>query len=377
MLLYLVIFLAALFPSLEACTAFQLKAQDGSLIYGRSMEFGFRMGSDLLIVSQGTQYIGTAPQGEPGLKWTVKYGFVGMNQSIAKTIVSDGMNEKGLIASILYLPGFAKYENPDPARTDRTVGAWELPTFLLSTCATISEVKTTLANVLVAEQPTPPLGNFVMPLHLYITDRSGSVLIVEYLNGQRRFYDNPLGVLTNSPPFDWHLTNLSNYVNLSPSNVPSLKLDNWTVRNPGQGSGLLGLPGDYTPASRFVRAVLFSQWAHPTKNAQDAVNLSFHILNTFDIFAGIVRTKTSEHDNASLPTNEELKNAIGPDITEWVIVHDRTNLKTYFRTYTGLQIQMVDLKKIDFTIGRFQTVPLPKDFNIEDVTSKAKPLTQL
>ena len=358
--------LAALFSSVQACTAFQLKAQDGSLVYGRSMEFGFRMASDLLIVSQGTQYIGTAPQGEPGLKWTVKYGFVGMNQKIATTIVSDGMNEKGLIASILYLPGFAKYENPDSVRTDRTLGAWELPTFLLSTCSTINEVKIALANVLVAEQPTPPLGNFIMPLHLYITDRSGSVLIVEYLDGQRRFYDNPLGVLTNSPPFDWHLTNLSNYVNLSPANVPSLNLSNWTVRNPGQGSGLLGLPGDYTPASRFVRAVLFSQWAQPAKNAQEAVNLSFHILNTFDIFDGIVRSKAPE-------VNAELKNAIGPDITEWIVVHDRTNLKTYFRTYESLQIQMVDLKKIDFSIGRFQTISLPKDFNIEDVTGKAKP----
>lgn len=374
MLICLILFLTLLIPPMEACTAFQLKAQDGSLIYGRSMEFGFRMDSDLLIVSRGTQYIGTAPEGQSGLKWTAQYGFVGMNQKIAPLVVSDGMNEKGLIAAVLYLPGFTEYENPDPGRTDRTIGAWEVPTFLLSTCATISEAKIALSNILVAEQPTPALGNFVLPLHLYITDTSGAVLIVEYINGTRRFYDNPLGVLTNSPPFDWHLNNLSNYINLSPSNAPSLKLSNWTVRNAGQGSGLLGLPGDYTPASRFVRAALFSQWADKPKTALDAVSTSFHILNSFDIFAGIIRTQ--EQNNTKPPPCDELKKFIGVDITEWIVVHDRTNLKTYFRTYEGLKIQMVDLKKIDFTIGRFQTVSPTKEFVSEDVTHQAKPLSK-
>ncbi|MBS0615303.1 MAG: choloylglycine hydrolase family protein [Verrucomicrobia bacterium] len=377
MFVYISLFFSFFLSSLLACTAFQLKAKDGSLLYGRSMEFGFRMSSDLLVVSQGAQYIGTAPEGQPGLKWTVKYGFVGMNQVVAKTIVSDGMNEKGLIAALLYLPGFTQYENPDPGRLDRTLGAWEVATYLLSTCSTVGEAKTALTNILVAQEPTPELGNFIIPLHFYITDLSGAVLIVEYIGGIRYFYDNPLGVLTNSPPFDWHLSNLSNYINLSPTNVPSLQLSNWTIRNPGQGSGLLGLPGDYTPASRFVRAALFSQWADAPKTAIDGVNTCFHILNSLDIFAGIIRTQTSEHNNTSLPTNDGLKKLIGADITEWVVVHDRANLKTYFRTYEGLKIQMVDLKKIDFTIGRLQTIPLAKDFLVEDITAQAKPLSSL
>ncbi|MGH7889941.1 MAG: linear amide C-N hydrolase, partial [Thermodesulfobacteriota bacterium] len=145
----------------EACTAFQLKAEDGSQIYCRSMEFGFKMNSSLLIVPHGISYTGTAPQNKSGLKWKTKYGFVGLNQSIAPTFISDGMNEKGLVAGLLYLPGFAMYEPFDIQKIDKTLGVWELPAFLLSTCATVEEVKAALPKVLVAQQPAPMLGEFV------------------------------------------------------------------------------------------------------------------------------------------------------------------------------------------------------------------------
>lgn len=353
----------------EACTAFQLKSQDGTFVYGRSMEFGILLDSQLLIVPRQMAYKGTAPGGE-GMHWETKYGYVGMNQSLAKDIVSDGMNEKGLVASILYLPGYAEYEAAESAKTNRTLGAWELATFLLGTCATVEEVKTILPTILVAQQPIPKMGDKTLPLHFYVSDPTGAVLVIEYVGGKRHIYDNPLGALTNSPPFPCQANNLTSYINLSPTNVTQLDLPNGTVKNLGQGSGLLGLPGDYTAPSRFVKATLFSQWAQSTKNASEAVNMAFHILNTFDIFAGIIRPAPSERENP-LATNK----AIGLDITDWVIVHDRTNLKTYFRTYESLAIEMVDLQKIDFTGQDFRVIPLTRNFGIQEVTAKSLPLT--
>lgn len=350
-----IFFFLCAFRGLEACTAFQLKADDGTFVYCRSMEFGFKLDSEVLIVPRGTEYTGIGGKGQPGLKWKTKYGYVGMNQSMAKTVVSDGMNEKGLVASFLYFPGFAQFEAPDPKKIDRTLEGWQLPSFLLSTCATVQEVKAVLSTILVAEEPTPGMGEDVIPLHVYVSDKSGAVIIVEYIKGQRQIYDNPLGVLTNSPSFEWHLNNLSNFINLSPVNAPSLQLSNWTVTNVGQGSGLLGLPGDYTPPSRFVRATLFSQWATPPKSALDAVNLGFHLLNTFDIPAGLVRSRKGDVES-----------------TEWIVVHDRTHLKTYFRSYGSLRIQMVDFKKIDFTKEGFRTIGLMKEFSAEDVTGDMK-----
>jgi choloylglycine hydrolase len=346
----------------EACTAFQLKAEDGTQIYCRTLEFGFKLDSDILIVPQGIEYTGTAPGAQPGLKWKTKYGFVGLNQTMAPTLVSDGMNEKGLVASVLYLPGFTQYEAFDAKKKGQTLGCWELPSYLLSTCATVQEVKAILPMLLIAEEPPPGMFKFLLPLHFYISDKSGAVVIVEFIKGERHVYDNPYGALTNSPPFDWHLNNLSNSINLSPVNAPDLKLSGGTVQNIGQGSGLLGLRGDYTSASRFVRATLFSQWAAAQKNESDLVNLGFHLLNSFDIADGIVVNRPDKNNQSHT------------DTTEWVIVHDRTHLKTYVRHYQSLHIQMVDFKKIDFTKGTLRMIPVDKVFSVDDVTANSQPL---
>lgn len=354
-LLIFLFFTSAVYP----CTAFQLKGKDGSIIYARSLEFGFRMNSDMLIVPRDIEYQGTALKGK-GLKWKVKHGYVGMNQFFENTFISDGMNEKGLIASILYMPGYAKYQQSDLNKKDKTLGSWELISFLLATCSTIEEVKSALSEVIVSDEPLPGT-DFILPVHFYISDALGKTIIVEYIEGMRHEYENPLGVLTNSPTFDWHLKNLTNFITLSPKNVSELRLPNWTIKGLGQGNGLLGLPGDYTPPSRFVKATFFSQWAKTPKNALEGVNLAFHILNTFDIFEGIVKNDPSS--SVQTPFGEEKE-----EITEWTIVHDRTNLKTYFRTYESLEIQTIDLKKLDFTRKVLGKIALNKTFKVRDIS---------
>lgn len=352
--------------TLDACTAFQLQSQEGASIYCRSMEFGYDLQSKLLIVPRGMDYVGTAPDNQKGMTWKSKYGFVGLNQSISPTFVVDGMNERGLVVGVLYLPRFAEYEKPDIKRKDKTLGAWELATYLLGTCGSLDEVKSALKQVLVAEQSIPEI-NRSLPLHFYVGDNQGNVLIVEYLKGQRHEYDNPVGVLTNAPSFDWHMNNLSNFVNLSPTNVPAINLKKGKIQGVGQGSGLLGIPGDYTPPSRFVRATLFSQWATLQKSAVETVRLGFHILNTFDIFEGIIRS-----DNSAAEVKNNTSNMKEVETTQWIVVHDRTNFKTYFRGYDSLQIQMVDFRKLNFTQPGFQQIDIQSDFIAEDVTNKVK-----
>lgn len=353
----------ALAESVLACTAFQLKSHDNALLYCRSMEYSIPLNSDLLIVPRGTPFEGSAP-GQIGMRWESKYGLVGMNQAFGQKIVTDGMNEKGLVVGCLYLPGYTQYEKYDPARLDSTIAAWEVPDFLLSTCATVAEAKEAIAKVVVAEQKVRQNEDLVLPLHFYICDSTNACLIVEYVNGERQMHDNPLGVLTNSPPFQWHLANLGNYANISSVNIPQMTLGEMPIVNFGQGSGLLGLPGDPTPRSRFVRAAVFSREASQPKSAIEAVRLGFHILNTFDVFEGMIKRKAKN----------EIVNA---DITQWVIVHDRTNLKTYVRNYDSLHVQMVDLKKIDFADPGLRHISFHKDFMVEDVTLKNQPLAKL
>jgi choloylglycine hydrolase len=375
-----VLTLAALLPLAihtfaAACTAFQIRAKDGSIIYFRSMEFGFPFNSKVLVIPRGTEFVGTTPDGKPGLRWTSTYGIVGLNADVAPNLVADGQNEKGLAFGMLYLPGYAKFLAPDPASNDRAIGSWEAGGYLLSTCATVDEALTALREkVRIVEQQFPAF-KMPLPVHYWIGDASGKVVIVEFVDGKMNVYDNPIGILTNSPPFDWHTTNLSNYVNLSPVNVPGENFGETFIANYGQGSGLLGLPGDFTPPSRFVRAAFFSQVATPAPTAIDTVNLGFHVLNTFDIFDGAIRSNTSNqtpNTKGFLATTSAPK-IVNTDTTEWVVAHDRTNLKTYVRTYNGLEVQVVDLKKIDFTKPGLRTIALKNEFKPVDITDTAVP----
>jgi choloylglycine hydrolase len=277
------------------------------------------------------------------------------------------MNEKGLVVGCLYLPGFASYEIPLEAQLNKSLGPWEVTSFLLSSCASVQDVKAALEAVIVAQQGTPGMGDFVLPLHYYVCDSSGASIVVEYVGGKRFIYENPLGVLTNSPPFPWHLANLTNYMNLSPINVPRVQLRNLKVHTFGQGSGFLGLPGDYTPPSRFVKAAFFSQAAMMPKMAQDAACLGFHILNTFDIFAGVIQRLPEMKDGQveNLPPNQG-----NLELTQWAVVYDRTNLKSYVRSYGSLSVQMVDLKKINFALPGKSQIMMKKEFVAEDVTTK-------
>jgi choloylglycine hydrolase len=358
-----------------ACTAFQLTAKDGTVIYFRSMEFGLPFHSQLVIIPRGTQYSGTAPDGKRGLQWTALYGVVGLNTYIAAGEVVDGMNEKGLVVGMLYLPGYAQFLPPDASKTGRTVGDWELPTYLLSTVATVEEAKQALRKekAYVAQQIQPALRQ-AQPVHFYIADSSGAVVIAEYVNGTLSLHDDRLGVLTNSPPFDWQTINLSNYVNLSPVNVASMEMAGVGIENFGQGSGMLGLPGDYTPPSRFVRAALFSHWVATGNNALETVNAGFHVLNTFDIFEGAIRDHGAPGSTMSGAGAVATTEGDPTDVTEWVVAHDRTNLKTYVRTYRGLAIQMVDLKKIDFGRSGLRQIVLDKTFSPADITGTATAL---
>jgi choloylglycine hydrolase len=175
---------------------------------------------------------------------------------------------------------------------------------------------------------------FVPPVHYVVHDATGKSIVIEYTEGKLNIYDNPLGIMSNSPTFDWHMTNLRNYVNFSLSDVPPVQLGSVKLLPFGQGSGMLGLPGDFTPPSRFVRAAAFSQSVLPSQTGIEAVLEAFHILNAFDIPKGGVR----EHEK------DGHGNVIA-DYTIWISANDLKAKRFYFRTYENSQIRMVDLTK--------------------------------
>ena len=316
-----------------ACTGISLKAGDGAAIRARTLEFGFPLQSNVIVVPVGKEFSGALPDGGKGLTYKTRYAIVGAN-AFNEVAIIDGLNDQGLSIGLFYFPDYAKYtplttENASRALAPQDFGMWVLGNF-----ATVDEVKRAVKDIAMVPTPMPGLGSAkgeVAGVHFFIQDKTGQSIAIEPVDGTLKVTDAPLGVMTNAPTYDWHMTNLNNYVNLSVKDTDPEKLGSVTLTAPGSGAGLHGLPGDFTPPSRFVRAAIFSQAATPNADAEDAVLSAFHILNQFDIPKGSVI-------NAAIgqPTAE---------ITEWTSVSDLKNLRWYFRTHQDQSIRMVDLKQ--------------------------------
>lgn len=340
-----------------ACTGITVKAQDGAVVHARTMEFGMNLHSQVLIIPRGYSLTALGPGDKPGLKWKAKYGALGLNAFNLPSL-ADGMNEKGLGAGMFYLPGFAEYQKVTPTDQDKCLAPWDVVTWMLTNFASVDEVRAALPQVKVWPATLANISGSFQPLHYLVTDKEGNSLVVEYVGGKLHLYDNSLGVITNSPPFDWHLNNLRNYVNLSANNVPQLKLKGINIYPTGQGSGMLGLPGDITPPSRLIRAVAFTQATLPAPDGEEAVMSALRLLDSFYISKGMSRAWD--------------KGKVHYDFTQWMDACDLKNLKFYFATYDNLTPKVVDMNKLDLNATKLQRIPITTGPRFTDVTGLVK-----
>lgn len=318
-----------------ACTDIRIKAEDGTVVIGRSMEFGVPVNSNLRTEPKGTEYVAKAPGGRDGLKWTSKYGVVYLD-GLGLDIAVDGMNERGLSFEALYLPGFSRYQTVPVAQSQNALPHLSMGQWILGNFASVDEVREALPKIYVYNEKLKDMA-VPLPLHFAVTQPNGKGIVIEYTDGKLNIFENTVGVMTNSPTYDWQMTNLRNYVNLRVMNVQPIEIDSVMFAPTGQGSGLVGLPGDWTPPSRFVRAAVIVNFAKPGKDAAEAVNMAAHVMNSFDIPKGVIRGYT--HDSVEY------------DVAEWVVIKDLNNRILHYRTYNNLTIRAVDLKKIDFSSG--------------------------
>lgn len=348
-----------LFQSISnACTGVTLRAKDGAIVFGRTLEWGsFDFFSRVAIVPRGYEYKSVVADGVTGFTWKTVYGAVGLDV-FEKDLIADGMNEKGFCVNVSYHPGFAEYTKLDPAKAASSIEALDVCQYLLTTCASIEDVKKALSEVTVVGKIEPALG-IAPPIHLIVTEPNGKAMAIEFTEGVTTFHDAPLGVITNSPNYDWHMTNLRNYLNLSAVALPDKEVGEMDFSPLGGGSGMIGLPGDFTPPSRFVRAVAFSQTARPTADGSETMYELFRILDNFNLPLGSAEGE-GEVDEQGMRS-----------ATLWTTGYDTKNLILQYHTQHNRRIRQVDFKKIDFdTSEKIAYVMLDEDKvqDIKDVT---------
>ncbi len=342
----------------HACTGLKLITEDGAAVYGRTLEWGsFALNSEVVIVPRKYDFVGLTPDGKNGKKWQGKYGFVGINMLGNDTFIADGMNEKGLTTGLFYHPGYSEYMEYDPSQANNTITGADVTSYILSQFTTIDEVKEALESVRVVAYREKTTGVLV-EAHWMVMEPSGKSIVIEYAKGELRIFDSPLGIITNAPTYDWHMTNLRNYVNLSPVAIPNKKIEDLDFTPLGGGSGMIGLPGDFTPPSRFVRVAAWSQTHRPLKDSGEAMYELFRILDNFNVPLGSAESAGSE-------TMEGKRSA-----TIWTTCWDTSEKNLYYHTQDNRRVREVQLSKVDFSKPKVVHIPLDekKEQDINDVT---------
>ncbi len=345
----------------QSCMSFQVTAKDGNVMIGRTMEFGVDSGWKIAVVQRNMKFTSPAPGGKSGLTWNSKYGYVAVVGWGIDDMVSDGLNEAGLSFGGLWYEPNVKYQDVPPGQEARSLAETMFGAWILGNFATVDEVKLAMDKVLIFGYVVPALG-IAPPGHSVIYDASGKCIVIEFDEvGKVMIYDNPLGILTNAPNFPWHINNLRQYIGMSDQNPGPRVMAGLKLIPTGNGVGLIGLPGDLTPPSRFIRLGVITNFADQAENAEKALNLCQHIVNAFNIVSGVVVEKSSQGK------------VLAKETTQFATFRDLTNKVLYFQTYENLDLRKVDLRKLDFSGDRVRFIPMNGSTqSVKDVTETAK-----
>ena len=234
----------------------------------------------------------------------------------------EATNECGLSMAGLNFPKNAFYP-PEEAGAEN-VSPFELIPFILGQCETVPQAKALLERIRIAAIPFSeqlPLS----PLHWMFADRNGSI-VAESMKDGLHIHDNPVGVMTNNPPFDFHMTNLTQYTALSPEQ-PASRFGAAELTLPSRGMGALGLPGDLSSPSRFIRAAYTKAYSVCGNSEAESVSQFFHILGSV------------HHVRGSVMVNGE------PEITLYACCCNTDKGIYYYQTYENSRICAVHMHR--------------------------------
>ena len=221
------------------------------------------------------------------------YALIGMAAVVQDyPLYFEATNEKGLSMAGLNFPENAFYQ--DYTDHKENVASFELIPYLLGSCAAVDEVIQKLDTVNVVNtgfsEGLPP-----SPLHWIISDRTRSITL-ECTRSGMRVFENPFGVLTNNPTFDFHLTNVSNYMGLHEGFLENRLSGILPLENYSLGMGALGLPGDFSSASRFIKTVFVKEKSVCSGGEKESISQFFHILQSVAMPKGCVLAKNGEYE---------------------------------------------------------------------------------
>ncbi|MGN1040975.1 MAG: choloylglycine hydrolase [Candidatus Fimimonas sp.] len=300
------------------CTAATYKTKD--FYFGRTLDYEFSYGDQVAITPRNFPF-----EFRNGEKITSHYAVIGMaHVASGFPLYYDAVNEKGLGMAGLNFVGNAKYGKVADGKTN--VAQFEFIPWLLAQCASVQEARELLKRVNVTDTPFSDKLP-VASLHWIIADENQAIT-VECVEKGMFVYDNPVGVLTNNPPFDVQMFNLNNYMGLSPLPSENRFGGNLPLKAYSRGMGAMGLPGDLSSMSRFVRVAFTKVNSVSGNSEEESVSQFFHILGSVDQQCGCCVLEENKYE-----------------ITIYTSCCNASKGIYYYTTYQNSAISAVDMRR--------------------------------
>lgn len=321
------------------CTAATYKTKD--FYFGRTLDYEFSYGEEVTITPRNYKFnfkfIG---------ELKTHFAIIGMAHIIDEfPLYYDAVNEKGLCIAGLNFVGNAKYFEVKDDKDN--IAQYEIIPYLLSRFSSVNEVVEELKKINI----TDTRFNEHLPvasLHWIISDKSKSITLESTVDGIK-IYDNPVGVLTNNPPFDMQLFALNNYINLSPKNPKDSFLQEYKVKMYSRGMGGIGLPGDLSSQSRFVRVAFVKMNSKSKEDEKSSVSQFFHILNSVDQQRGCCEVEDNKYE-----------------ITIYTSCCNASKGIYYYTCYDNHQINKIDMNRENLDGDRLIRYSLLSNENINE-----------
>ena len=301
------------------CTAVTYNADD--FYFGRTLDNEFSFGEKVTVTPKNYPFVFLS-----GRKKNSHYAIIGMALvSENYPLYFDAMNEKGLCMAGLNFVGNAFF-NKEKSGCDN-IAVYEFIPWILSQCETVKDARRLLETINLTDIP---FSNDLptAQLHWILSDRNQSVTIESMKDGLH-IHKNHVGVLTNNPPFPYQMQNLNNFLHLSAKNPENKFSSEIELNAYSKGMGALGLPGDWSSQSRFVRAAFVKMNSQKEKDEDSAVNQFFHILGSVSQIKGCTVTDD------------------GCEYTVYSSCMNADKRIYYYTTYENRRINAVDMKSID------------------------------
>lgn len=337
--------------------------KNGGFYFGRNMDLEYSFGECVIVTPRSFPFRFTHMEEQP-----VHYAMIGMaagqegtayNAEVQSSgrdaqvfpLYAEAVNEKGLCMAGLNFPGNAYYRKAETGR--KNVAAFEFIPWILGSCASAAEAEEKLRDINITDdafsKTMPPAQ-----LHWMLADRD-RCLVVESVREGVKVYENPIGILTNNPPFEYHRMNLNNYLNVT-AGYPESRFSGETppcfldLGPYSQGMGGIGLPGDYSSASRFVKAAFLKWNSVCEKKEEGNVSQFFHILDSVAMPCGAVITQDGKYD-----------------VTTYSCCVNADTGTYYYKTYGNNQINAVVMEREKLDGNTLTVYPMETGQNIRQI----------